>query len=135
MYTPVIKYCPNKVCREDATIMMSRRVESFPLSRIYLRDISEKKYEYNYNYEYVPAGQFLLHLNEVSQNLKENKEGPTDTWKRNTKIVRRTRHKQLFKSIGWFCTYCKTTYLDEDISDRYTGPEIRNRRKIIKNMV
>jgi hypothetical protein len=82
-----------------------------------------------------PNDQFFQQLEEVSQNLKENREGPTETWKRNTKIVKRTRHKQVFKPIGWFCTYCKTTYLDEDISDRFHSPEQfdmkrQNRKKI-----
>ncbi len=39
------------------------------------------------------------------------------------KIVRRTRHKQIFKGIGWFCAYCKRTYLYKDITEIYQGPK------------
>jgi len=98
---------------------------SCPLSRIYIREQTEKKYNYKAKYFHMDNLAFMQHLAEVSIGLKEG--GPvgkeTETWKKSTKIVKRTRHKQIFKAMGWFCPFCKRTYLDNDITKRYQGPE------------
>lgn len=120
---PLIKYCPNKTCKE--IFRLYRNIESCPLSRVYIREQTDKKYRYKAKYFHMDDLAFMQHLAEVGKSLKEG--GPvgneTEAWKKSTKIVKRTRHKQIFKGIGWFCTWCKTTYLDEDITERYQGPK------------